>query len=117
WPRFLQISATTVALRRFGLFAQGLLNCDIDELMWAGNDTVYDLARESRHGVLRVPGRWIETAAPDGSPPYDHFDFRYRLKGLRARLSPPKCVLDPSRAWVKSLRVHPYLHRIHRAPF
>jgi len=117
WPRFLQISATAIALRRFGLYANGLINCDIDELMWAVDSHVYDLARGSRHGVLRVPGRWIEAVAPDGPPPRDHLGFRYRLRDIRARLSPPKWVLDPSRAWVKSLSVHPYHHRVHRAPF
>src|SRR5690606_4828831 len=77
--------------------------------------SVYELAADSRLGMLRIPGRWIE-AAHDGEYPKDHFGFRFRARGLGAHLSPPKCALDPTREWVKDLRVHPYLHRIHGAP-
>ncbi|HWJ89385.1 MAG TPA: hypothetical protein VNS12_15065 [Pelagibacterium sp.] len=115
WPRFLQISACTIALRRFGMNASGLINCDIDELVWAGGGSVYDLTAQSELGSLRMPGRWIE-AAYAGDEPVDHYGFQYRLKDLRSRLSPPKCTLDPSRDWVQKLNVHPYLHRIHGAP-
>ena len=35
---------------------------------------------------------------------------------MRSGLSPSKWVLDPTRDWVRSLAVQPYLHRIHGAP-
>lgn len=115
WPRFLQISMTSLVLRRFGMLSEGIINCDIDELMWGNGRSVYDLANESALGALRVPGQWIE-AAYEGEKPTDHAGYLYRKKGLRARLSPPKCVLVPTRAWVQDLKVQPYLHRIHGAP-
>ena len=115
WPRFLQISATSLALRRFGMRAKGLINCDIDELMWGYGRSIYEMLEQDGLGVLRIPGQWMESAF-QGSDPQDHFDFRYRLKGLAAKLSPPKCAIDPRRDWVRNLRVQPYLHRVHGAP-
>lgn len=115
WPRFLQISMTSLVLRRFGMLAKGIINCDIDELMWANGTSIYDLAEETELGALRVPGQWME-AAYEGDVPADHFGYRHRRKGIKARLSPPKCVLVPTRPWVQDLSVHPYLHRIHGAP-
>lgn len=115
YPRFLQISMTNLALRRFGMDAEGLLDCDIDELAWAEGQSVYQRAGQSAVGVVRMRGRWIEAArAPDMEA--RHHAFRHRLANFRHRLSPPKWVLDPRRDWVKPLSVHPYLHRIHGAP-
>tara|TARA_R100000365_G_C2744896_1_gene73644 strand:- start:2161 stop:3327 length:1167 start_codon:yes stop_codon:yes gene_type:complete len=115
YPRFLQISMTNLALRRFGMRAEGLLDCDIDELAWAGGQSAYERAELSALGVVRMRGRWIEaTRAPDA--PARHHAFRHRLADFRHRLSPSKWVLDPRREWVRSLEVHPYLHRIHGAP-
>lgn len=115
WPRFLQISAVNIALRRFGMKAKGLINCDIDELVYSGDVSAYQLASESNWGVLRMRGQWIE-AVYDGPAPRDHLGYFYRHNGMRAKLSPPKFVLDPSRDWVRDLGVHPYLHRVHFAP-
>jgi len=115
YPRFLQISMTNLALRRFGMQAEGLIDCDIDELAWAGGESVYERTGRSALGVTRMRGRWIEAArAPDA--PVRHQTFRHRLANLGHRLSPSKWVLDPRRDWVQSLKVHPYLHRIHGAP-
>lgn len=115
WPRFLQISATSIALRRFGMKAEGIVNCDIDELMWGKGRSVYDLVNESSLGAMRVPGRWIE-ASYEGAAPTDHYGYQYRIKGIGARLSPPKCIIAPGREWVRDFKVHPYLHRVHGAP-
>lgn len=116
WPRFLQISATNIALRRFGMGCAGIIHCDIDELVWSGDISVYDLTAQSKLGALRVPGQWIEAVTVTGSISDDHRAFRFRRRGLKARLSPPKCTLDPGRDWIQNLSVHPYLHRIHGAP-
>jgi hypothetical protein len=115
YPRFLQISMTNLALRRFGMQAEGLLDCDIDELAWAGGESVYERAGRSALGVVRMRGRWIEAARASGEPERHHA-FRHRLANFRHRLSPSKWVLDPRRDWVKTLSVQPYLHRIHGAP-
>ncbi|AEQ53694.1 hypothetical protein [Pelagibacterium halotolerans] len=115
YPRFLQISMTNLALRRFGMRAEGLIDCDIDELAWAGGESVYERTRRSALGVTRMRGRWIE-AARDPDVPARHQAFRHRHADFRHRLSPSKWVLDPRRDWVQSPSVHPYLHRIHGAP-
>lgn len=115
YPRFLQISMTNLALRRFGMEAGGLLDCDIDELAWVDGQSVYERAERSDLGAVRIRGRWIEAArAPDA--PARHLAFRHRRADFRHRLSPSKWVLDPRRKWVRSLEVQPYLHRIHGAP-
>jgi len=116
WPRFLQISSVSLLLRRFGMKAEGLIHTDIDELVHAEGASAYDLARRSDLGVLRMRGQWMEAAHDPEIVPRHHFDFAYRLNDVRARLSPAKWVLDPSRDWVRALDVHPYLHRIHGAP-
>lgn len=115
YPRVLQISMTNLVLRRFAMSAQGIINCDIDELAWAGGQSLYDRASQSELGALRMRGRWIEAVrAPDA--PVRHISFRQRLADVRHRLSPSKWVLDPRRDWVQSYDVQPYLHRIHGAP-
>src|SRR5690606_15312842 len=115
YANFLQISTMSIVLRRFGMAAQGLLNCDIDELAWAGGQSLYDRVRHSPLGVVRMRGRCIEAArAPDA--PARHASFSLRRRDWRYRLSPSKWVLDPSRDWVQNLAVHPNWHRIHGAP-
>lgn len=115
YPRFLQITMVQIALRRFGMLAAGMINCDIDELAWAGGPSLYERVAASPLGALRMRGRWIEAVrAPDA--PVRHASFSQRFRDARHRLSPSKWVLDPRRDWVRPLSVQPYLHRIHGAP-
>ena len=119
---FLQIASMSVALRRYGARAFGLLNCDIDELVATPEGTtIYELAHAARQGLVAMPGQFIE-ALPSGDGTggvYTHRDFGSRRRDAAARLSSPrKWALDPSRAWVGGLGVHPYMHWIEgRPPF
>ena len=103
-------------LRRYGERAYGLLNSDIDELVGTTSGTsIYDLAKHSRGGLVAFRGTWIE-ATHEGSR---HRQFTERLAdGKAAQSRQRKWALDPSRAWVRNLGVHPYWHWIHgRPPF
>lgn len=110
WARFLQIGSMSMVLRRYGEQAYGLLDCDIDELAGPGSGrSIYDLAHESRGGLVVFRGTWIE--AGEGTR---HRDFTRRLADPKVALSPQrKWCLDPSRPWVRKLSVHPYWHWIH----
>jgi hypothetical protein len=117
---FLQIASMSVALRRYGAEAYGLLNCDIDELVATPEGmTVFDLAKGSRSGLVVMEGSFVE-AVPSGDigdrMPV-HRDFLSRLRDPETRLSRPrKWTLDPMRRWVASLDVHPYMHWIEGRP-
>jgi hypothetical protein len=115
WSHFLQISAMSVALRRFGARAAGILNCDIDELAATRSGRpIYDHLADARHGLVVFRGQWIEAA---GSGP-DHSGFTQRLRDTAAaRSGPRKWVLDPARDWVGDLRVHPYWHWVRGRPW
>jgi hypothetical protein len=115
WSRFLQIASMSVLLRRFGMKAFGLLNCDIDELAAPASPSIYDQARQSRGGLVTFRGQWVEAATAEGAP--THRSFTQRLRDPERRLSRPrKWVLDPSRSWVGRLNVHPYWHFIKGRP-
>jgi len=65
---FLQVSAMSVALRRFASGAFGLMNCDIDELISSPAGTsAFELAQASRHGLLVMRGRFMEPVAGAGN--------------------------------------------------
>ena len=114
WARFFQIGTMSVTLRRYGERAYGLLNCDIDEL--AGTQSgasIYDLAKQSRGGLVAFHGTWIE-ATQLGTR---HRDYTQRMADPKAAVSRQrKWCLDPSRAWVRRLSVHPYWHWVHGRP-
>ncbi|HEV7277738.1 MAG TPA: hypothetical protein VGN80_15765 [Devosiaceae bacterium] len=116
WSRFLQIASMSVTLRRFGALAHGLLNSDIDELSATRSGrSLYDLARESRGGLVVYRGTWIEpvAATPAAGQPLAHRQFGNRaLDPKRAASRQRKWTLDPSRPWVQRLSVHPYWHWI-----
>ena len=116
WSHFLQITSMGVVLRRFGASAFGLLNCDIDELAATHSGrSIYDLLAEARRGLVVFRGRWIEAI---GESANGHRGFRSKLRDARAsRSRPGKWVLDPTRAWVHNLDVHPYWHWIERRPW
>jgi len=110
WARFLQIGSMSMVLRRYGERAYGLLDCDIDELAGTrSGQSIYDLARQSRGGLVVFRGEWIEATGGGTS----HRDYTQRLTDAKAALSPQrKWALDPSRPWVRKLSVQPYWHWI-----
>src|SRR5207302_775488 len=66
---FLQVSAMSVALRRYAAFADGLLNCDIDELAATPDTTtIFELARRAPRGLVVMPGQFIEAIPGPGAP-------------------------------------------------
>lgn len=114
WSRFLQIGSMSVVLRRFGEFAYGLLDCDIDELAGTrSGHSIYDVARASRGGLIAFRGTWIEATAQG----QHHRDYTMRLTdAAAATCRQRKWALDPSRSWVRKLSVHPYWHWIEGRP-
>lgn len=110
WARFLQIGSMSMVLRRYGELAYGLLDCDVDELAGTHSGiSIYDLARQSKGGLVVFRGTWIEATGPGDR----HRDFTQRARSAKAALSKQrKWALDPSRKWVRKLTVHPYWHWI-----
>jgi hypothetical protein len=118
---FLQVSAMGVALRRIAPAANGLMNCDIDELVATPQGTTaFELARASGQGLLVMRGRFIEplaTGGEAGARTHRHYLHSFR-DPRRAASRPKKWVLDPSRPWVRDdLAVHPYMHWIEGRPW
>jgi hypothetical protein len=118
WSHFLQISAMSVALRRFGAGAFGLLNCDIDELVATRSARpIYDFLGAARRGLVVFSGQWIEAMADEAEAP-THRSYLKRLRDPKAAQSRPgKWVLDPKRDWVQRLSVHPYWHWVAGRPW
>jgi hypothetical protein len=117
WAHFPQIASMSHVLRRFCASAGGILNADIDELVEAPEGrSIYDVASRLKHGLAVFHGTWIE-ASPMTEPPRDHrsYVFRYRNEAAR-RSDARKWALDPRRAWVANLDVHPYWHWIAGRP-
>lgn len=56
--KFLQTAVFNILRLRYLARARAVLNCDIDELMWTPGTTVFDLARHSLFGYVRLPGHW-----------------------------------------------------------
>ncbi|HEV7718095.1 MAG TPA: hypothetical protein VGO70_03860 [Arsenicitalea sp.] len=116
---FLQVSAMTVALRRYAPRAAGLLNCDVDELVATPKGTnIFDLVGASPKGLVVMKGQWVEPLAdhPVGQPA-THRDFHFRLRDAAQRVSrPKKWALAPTRRWLDSLDVYPYMHWIAGRP-
>ncbi len=119
WARFAQISSMSIVLRRLAASAHGLLNLDIDELANApGGHSLYDLVRETRHGLLILPGRWVEPdIRQDGGKTGAHGQFNLVHRDRKVRESSPvKWILDPGRRWISNLKAHPYWHWVHKRP-
>jgi hypothetical protein len=117
---FLQVSSMSVALRRYAAKAAGLLNADIDELVSTPRGTsIFDLAKAARQGLVVMRGRYIEAIAEGGAPgtrTHRHFS-RISRDPKRSVSRPRKWVIDPTRDWVSSLDVHPYMHWIEGRPW
>jgi len=117
WTHFLQIAGLSLALRRFAARAEGILNCDIDELATHRTErTIFSALKNTPQGLLAMPGAWIE-AYPGTGEQSDHRNFYYRLTDPEARLCRSrKWILDPKKDWVQNLDIHPYMHWINRRP-
>jgi hypothetical protein len=118
---YLQVGAMNVLLRRFGMQAAAIVNADVDELIATPAGTsIFDLARQSRGGLVSMRGRYIEPLASADAPAQrTHRHYRHRLADdKRAQSRPRKWAIDPSRSWFASLGVQPYMHWIEgRPPF
>lgn len=117
---FLQVSAMSVVLRRYGAEAYGILNCDIDELAVSPPGTsIFQLTKNAPKGLIVMRGRFIEPVAVPGAPAegrrHRHFLSRFN-DGLRSLSRPKKWAIDPSRTWFDDLGVHPYMHWIQGRP-
>jgi hypothetical protein len=116
---FLQVSAMSMALRRYASKASGLLNCDVDELVATPKGTtIFDLVGASPKGLVVMKGQWVEPFAdhPIGQVA-THRDFQFRLRDEAQRVSrPKKWALAPTRRWLDSLDVYPYMHWIAGRP-
>jgi len=115
WPQFLQMFCMSLVLRRFAPDANTIINMDIDELAFGNGESVCDLAKSSDMGLLSMKGKWVEAIPSEGEDFGDHRDYRtIRSDPKAAHCLAGKWVLDPSRKWVKNLRVFPYMHWIER---
>ena len=117
WANFLHNCINSIVLRRFAASAEGLLNCDLDEL--AAHKTepdIFSALKRAPNGLLAMNGVWIE--AYSQNPEFgDHRDFRHRLIDKKAHLcKAQKWVLDPKKPWIENLNVHPYWHWIEGRP-
>lgn len=118
---FLQVSSMSVALRRYAGQADGLLNCDIDELASTPpGTTIFDICRGSSHGLVVMRGRFIEPEVDAGAPvegrTHRHYS-RCHADPKQAVSRPNKWVIDPTRPWVSKLSVKPYMHWIEGRPW
>src|SRR5690606_30799903 len=105
--------------RRYGMAANGILNCDIDELaVPLAAETVFESATRSRSGSVYFRGCWIEAvpeAPRDGG--YRHTDFRCVAADVDYRVgSTNKWAVAPNRRWLQKLSAHPYPHAISNRP-
>ncbi len=120
WAQFLQVSAMNLVLRRFGGMAEGILNCDVDELVaLPATGTVFDLLRTSDIGYAHLAGTWVEThTGATAFPPEQrsHFAYTHVDRTFLSRLSPAKWVIDPKKSWLQAPDVFAYMHDVKHPP-
>ncbi|MFQ6546551.1 hypothetical protein AADZ90_001235 [Aestuariibius sp. 2305UL40-4] len=75
--KFLQTALLNIARLRFLGRARAVLQCDIDELVWSQDARIFDMAAESRLGLVRFAGRWM-TPEKGQAGPFRHRDHRFR---------------------------------------
>ncbi|VAW23437.1 hypothetical protein MNBD_ALPHA12-2271 [hydrothermal vent metagenome] len=117
WTHFLQIAGLALVLRRFVARAEGILNCDIDELVAHRKaPSIFSALQNTPQGLLAMNGSWVEPL-PLSSNYGDHRDFIYRVKDQEKRVCHErKWLLDPRQDWVQNLAIHPYMHWIKGRP-
>ncbi len=57
WENFLQTSAYNILKLRFLKHARAVLSCDIDELVWPGEESIFQTARKSPMGFVQFSGQ------------------------------------------------------------
>lgn len=120
WAHFLQPSVMVNMLRRYASAANGIINCDIDELIVPlADETAFATASQSRSGTVYFRDCWVEPVARIGAvEPYRHSDFLMVAADADYRSGPTaKWVMAPARRWLQDLRQHPYPHAIENRPF
>jgi hypothetical protein len=121
WAHFLQPSTFVGMLRRYGARANGILNCDVDELaVPLGPETVFEAANRSHSGTLYFRSSWVEPVPRQArTTGYRHADFGYMKPKADFRTGHThKWALSPKRRWLQWLKVHPYTHLLkNRLPF
>jgi hypothetical protein len=116
WANFIQVAGLMVWIRRFGAKAEGLMNCDIDELVGTNNGrSAFDIVKQSPDGFVSLRGQWVESVARSGDG-HHHFAYRYRHSSPLKALCANKWLLDPKRDWVRGSGIVPMMHRIYGMP-
>ncbi|MCD7058740.1 hypothetical protein [Pelagibacterium xiamenense] len=112
WANFLQVASFRTTVSRLAPKAQGILNCDIDELV-GGPDAFAALAG-SPDGLVMLKGTWVETAiAPEDARHAYHLRYRYRHKNRLKSICANKWLIDPQRPWAQDPAFTPMMHRIY----
>ncbi len=85
------------ARHRFLALAEGVINADIDELVFTkDNSSVYERMRASPAGFVLYPGVWIDSVRPESAGfGRRHADFLYRCEGIPE--AAPKWTVAPRR--------------------
>lgn len=90
--KFLKTALPNVARLRWLSRARAVLVCDLDEMMHAPGTTVFDLARRTWLGYLRIPGAWRYPDADADDPTLQSAHTRRRID---ERASPGKYCIVP----------------------
>jgi hypothetical protein len=118
WAHFLQPATFTGMFRRYGAMANGILNCDVDELaVPTANETVFETANASRSGTVYFRNLWVEPVPEAEKPSYRRADFRLVKAEADYRRGPTQnWALTPNRPWLRNLKIHPYTHLLKNRP-
>ena len=119
WADFLQRSVIVDMFRRFGMLANGILNCDIDELaVPLTQETVFEAANRSRSGTVYYRFCWVEPVPEALSPTgYRHRDFKNIAAEADYMAGPTtKWALTPKRRWMRALKIQPQTHAVENRP-
>ncbi|MEM8980120.1 MAG: hypothetical protein AAGD04_11595 [Pseudomonadota bacterium] len=89
---FLQTAHLNAMRRRVLSKARAVLQCDLDELVWAQGQSIFDLCKANRFGFIRFPGSWRRISTQTERLPR-HADHRFSRQGDRT--CPHKYCIDP----------------------
>ncbi|WP_208348898.1 hypothetical protein [Pseudaestuariivita rosea] len=85
--KYLQTAMLNAVRFRFLSQARAVLQCDIDELVWSGGTSIFDIATQSALGYVQFPGEWRYPRDGTG-----HAAHRYWLEG-RAGCPTKYCIV------------------------
>ncbi|MEL7393055.1 MAG: hypothetical protein AAFN06_10490 [Pseudomonadota bacterium] len=104
----LQIAILNVARLRFLRRARAVLQCDVDELFWCANGSIFDATRRHPLGFLHIGGQWCYP--DDGAPSANGATMRHRDHYLRnsetEHCSAKFCIRPRGPLFFASWRVH-----------